>query len=240
MFGIETIRRCEQIVAVWFLFIYTAISAMSCSGEVRFSTDSDAPHTYTEFVHVLAAADGGANTEEPIAITFDGTETALMLYAALARAGKYVALDLSESSVTGFGDGDASNPLGLSYIVSIVLPNNLTRIGSKAFEGCVNLREVLIPNSVTEIGEYAFHACTSLTKIPIPASVTYIDRDAFSQCKALVTVVLAGDTRLADNTVFPDGAAFRAVAAQSEAFSTGTYQAARGTYQHIETNWRRL
>ena len=44
-----------------------------------------------------------------------------------------------------------------------VLPENLTAIGSRAFEGCGDLRLVNIPDSVTFIGEDAFRNCPQLT-----------------------------------------------------------------------------
>ena len=239
MVGTETIRRCG-LTSITLLLICTTISVMSCTVETRFFSDADAPHTYTEFAEALAETEGGASPNDPIDIAFDGAETTLALYAALGRAQKYVNLNLSESSVTGFGDTNVSNPSGMSFIVSIVLPNNLARIGRKAFEGCAYLREVIIPDSVTEIGEYAFHSCPSLADITIPESVRYIDRDAFSGCGNLATVRLMGDVRIADNTVFPSSVKFREVAMRSEDFGTSSYIAARGLYLRNGTEWSRL
>lgn len=44
----------------------------------------------------------------------------------------------------------------------LVLPKNLTRIESGAFEGCKALKDIEIPASVTFIGERAFKGCVSL------------------------------------------------------------------------------
>ena len=236
MVMIETTQRC-RLTSVTLLLVYAAICVASCTVETRFSSGSDVPDTYKEFQAALADADGGASPDDPVFVAFGGTETVLALYAAIARAGKYVSLDLSESSVTGFGDGDSSSPLGMSFIVSVVLPNNLSRIGRKAFEGCVNLRRAVIPDSVTEIGEYAFHSCLSLESVTIPENVDYIDRSAFSGCENLCAVHLMGYTRIADITVFPGGAKFREVAALSGTSEDGSYVAVRGTYMRSGTEW---
>ena len=46
---------------------------------------------------------------------------------------------------------------------SIILPDNLTNIGSGAFMGCPGLSEIVIPESVLTIGSEAFCFCGDLT-----------------------------------------------------------------------------
>ena len=70
----------------------------------------------------------------------------------------------------------------------IVIPDNITYIGWRAFAGCSNLTSVTIPDSVTEIGNSAFEYCTSLTSVTIPDSVTSIGWSAFSDCTSLTSV----------------------------------------------------
>lgn len=48
---------------------------------------------------------------------------------------------------------------------SIVLPKNLTHIGSQAFFGCRNLERIVIPAGVTHIGVGAFNGCTRLQEV---------------------------------------------------------------------------
>ena len=45
------------------------------------------------------------------------------------------------------------------------IPNNVTSIGSRAFEGSSGLTSVVIPNGVTNIGSRAFYGCDGLTSI---------------------------------------------------------------------------
>ena len=100
-------------------------------------------------------------------------------------------LDLSEATIVASeypyynSDCTQDNILGSGMfkgtgLINVVLPNNITEIGSSAFSGCKSLKSVNIPNGVTRIGGYAFYQCTSLTgELVIPNSVTSIDGYAF-------------------------------------------------------------
>ena len=63
-----------------------------------------------------------------------------------------------------------------------VIPNSVTSIGARAFEGCSGLYSINIPNSVTSIGASAFRHCSNLSSITVPNSVTSIGASAFSGC----------------------------------------------------------
>lgn len=230
-------RKC--IKSLFALIVLCAvINVTACdAGYHHSSSDSDVPHTYKEFVKALEDAEGGASMDDPVDIAFDGSATAFDLYVALNRVKKYVNLDISDSSVTGFDSSSSSSP-GVFLIVSLSLPHNLDKIGDKAFEYCSRLKEVLIPNAVTSIGECAFYNCTSLTEVTIPASVEYIGSDAFAYCAGLNTVILQGDVYIADFAVFPDGRKFmEAAILANEAGSA--YMAAHGTYRRNGNRWTR-
>lgn len=78
-----------------------------------------------------------------------------------------------------------------SYMVRLILPEGITRIGELAFAYC-GLEEINIPSTVTEIGASAFGACGSLTQVTIPESVTTIGARAFYSCDRLERVVIEG------------------------------------------------
>ncbi len=75
----------------------------------------------------------------------------------------------------------------------LTIGDNITRIGSYAFEGFTSLTSVTIGNSVTSIGSLAFYNCESLTSITIPHSVTLINSGAFEGCNSLTDVNYTGD-----------------------------------------------
>ncbi len=60
------------------------------------------------------------------------------------------------------------------------IPNNVTSIGSRAFEGSSGLTSVIIPNGVTNIGTRAFYGCSSLTSVTNYATTPQqIESDVF-------------------------------------------------------------
>ena len=86
---------------------------------------------------------------------------------------------------------------------SFNIPNSVTSIGNRAFDGCTVLTEATIPNSVTSIGDGAFSGCSALTEATIPNSVTSIGDGAFLNCSALTSVTIPNSvTTIGDNAFF--------------------------------------
>ena len=58
-----------------------------------------------------------------------------------------------------------------SAITSIKLPDTITEIPARTFQGCKNLVSVSMPAALVTIGDMAFEGCTSLKEITIPKTV---------------------------------------------------------------------
>lgn len=58
----------------------------------------------------------------------------------------------------------------------------------RPFDSCKKLTEVVMPDNLTEIGTNAFYYATALTKITIPAKVTSIAKRAFEGCDTLKNI----------------------------------------------------
>ena len=79
---------------------------------------------------------------------------------------------------------------GCAGRTSIPIPAGVTSIGDYAFAGCTDLESIIIPEGVTSIGEYTFNGCSSLESITIPAGVTTIGKRAFQNCSTLEAITL--------------------------------------------------
>ena len=89
---------------------------------------------------------------------------------------------------------------------SVSIPEGVTNIEVKAFDGCEELTSVILPKGIRSIGEKAFNECAALTTVEFKGVLhtgytiddTYITVDgyigdyAFNNCDKLVTVKYAG------------------------------------------------
>ena len=126
------------------------------------------------------------------------------LLAAIGTAGKYVALDLSASAMTGTAFANPAAAAGKSLIVSLRLPDAAQSIADGAFvangatfRGYTSLQEV---SNVERIGKCAFLSMSTLTSISFP-DASAIDEDAFNGCTALTTISFPEATTIG-NTAF--------------------------------------
>ncbi|MBO5338283.1 MAG: leucine-rich repeat protein [Clostridia bacterium] len=77
--------------------------------------------------------------------------------------------------------------------IDIVIPNiykglPVTKINSRAFNDCKNIKSIIMLNGMLHIGGSSFSNCTSLESITIPESVVSIGDYAFSGCSALKSI----------------------------------------------------
>ena len=87
-------------------------------------------------------------------------------------------------------------------VKDLVIPDDVTKIGKRAFSGCSSLSSVTIPNSVTSIGNSAFDGCSSLTSVTIGNSVKSIGNSAFNGCSSLSSVSIGNSVTEIDNYAF--------------------------------------
>lgn len=108
-----------------------------------------------------------ANSTAATITGYTGSATAVVL----PETYRYNGVDLPVTTV-------ASQALKGTSIESVVLPRNMTKVGSSAFMGASSLKSVSIPGTITSIGPNAFYGA-SLESIEIPSSVRTIGSYAF-------------------------------------------------------------
>ena len=87
-------------------------------------------------------------------------------------------------SGTGAIKEDAFSRSSLS-IKEVVIKEEITEIGSRAFQNCEQIQTVTLPESLTTLEEGTFFGCSGLKKITIPKNCVTIGEDAFYCCSGL-------------------------------------------------------
>jgi len=133
-----------------------------------------------------------------------------VLLSRIYSTNKFVNLDLSSCYINGVEfDTNSAATSGKNKIVSIILPNTVTRIksgtsadptfksftalksfsgagltsiGDYAFYNCSSLMMSSLPAGLTSIGDYAFYGCTGLAPTSLPAGLSSIGSYAFTGC----------------------------------------------------------
>lgn len=121
-------------------------------------------------------------------------------------------LDLSGATIVSGGDyyykqyfeyKTSDNEIGENMFIdcglsSIVMPDDITVIGTGAFKGCANLVSASISEKVTNIKSSAFEGCSQLESVVFPQNITELGSLSFKGCKALKTFTFPKVTSLAD------------------------------------------
>ena len=69
------------------------------------------------------------------------------------------------------------------------IPSGVTHIGDNAFSGSNHLKKIVLNDEITQIGSKAFYGC-EISSIDIPASVTNIESQAFRMCAELASITV--------------------------------------------------
>ena len=108
-------------------------------------------------------------------------------------------------------------------LVSIVIPNTITKIRAGAFYGCNGMMSINIPDNVTFIDNLAFTYCSSLTNMKIPSSVRILGDEAFAFCERLNNVELPSSIRTIGKMTFTQCKSLMKVEIPDSVMKIGTY-----------------
>ena len=114
-------------------------------------------------------------------------------------------------TIDGFGamedyQSESSTPwcYNKDEIKRIVIRDDITRIGARAFYNCINVTEIEIGNSVESIGSWALCNMNSLEELIIPQSVVSLETSAIRFCGSLHNIGFMGDAPVVGSYVFSD------------------------------------
>ncbi|MGI6692027.1 MAG: leucine-rich repeat protein [Christensenellales bacterium] len=92
-------------------------------------------------------------------------------------------------------------------LVSIHLPDSITKIGSYAFADCPALEEITLPKAWEEVSDgygYLFKGCSLLKRITVPEGMVRLPDHAFRGCGDLEEVILPASLVEIGNSAFMD------------------------------------
>ncbi|MBR4311753.1 MAG: leucine-rich repeat domain-containing protein, partial [Bacteroidaceae bacterium] len=124
-----------------------------------------------------------------------------------------------EYTVTEIGDRAFVSQTSeyFTQLKRVIIPDNIKRIGTEVFTGCLALECVVLPDDITDISEGAFAGCPNLelkgknsaenngaliingtliaasrkvSEYDVPEGVTRIGKQAFSLCRSLTSITL--------------------------------------------------
>ena len=101
-------------------------------------------------------------------------------------------------SGTGAIKEDAFSRSSLS-IKEVVIKEEITEIGSRAFQNCEQIQTVTLPESLTTLEEGTFLGCSGLKKITIPKNCETIGNHAFYYCSGLEEISVADGNPVFDS-----------------------------------------
>lgn len=94
---------------------------------------------------------------------------------------------------------------------SVILPESIKYIWSRAFENCGSLKKVTIL-SAELIGDFAFANCGALETVELPENLDYVSFDAFGGCDSLKSIIIPKNVK----TIRPGAFGYRYVQVEGE------------------------
>ena len=205
--GLLTVAAGEPLSTLTVKAASTVDTSKSGTATVTVTVTEPPVTTVTSIAGIrayLLAASGGLTADDPAPLKVQlhlphALEGWTALLDEIQNAGRFVALDLSASTISGteYDPGTANS--GKSWIVSLVLPNAATSVkagsGTNSSFMYFTALTSVSGSAVETIGTYAFRYRDALTTVSFPAA-TSIGDSAFSNCEALTSVILPAATSI--------------------------------------------
>lgn len=110
-----------------------------------------------------------------------------------------------------------------SLITEVLIPDSITTIEERAFEGCEKIKSITFGKNVRLIGSWAFYRCEDLISLALPQGLIDVGSYAFAGCAALEEVSLPGSVKNTGSYVFSGCSALKRVQFEEGILSVGNF-----------------
>lgn len=104
-------------------------------------------------------------------------------------------LDEYANSVNSVEENMLRNICNRGFI-NVVIPDDVTSIGSYAFYACLNLTNITLPQGLTEIKAAALSECRNLNDVNLPSTCTTFGDSCFYNCEKITRMVIPSGTTI--------------------------------------------
>lgn len=91
---------------------------------------------------------------------------------------------------------------GAEHLTSITIPATVTTLKDRVFQQCKELKTITIPSTVRSMGKSLFESCKTITEIKLPNKVTAIEYGMFSNCRALQDITIPAFVKCIGRSAF--------------------------------------
>lgn len=164
------------------VIVQTVISyRTSTAGQIVTGWENACKDSNGESLTVISNTVNGTNGT----VTIDGTVASIVGASTTAHLSENLAYIAVPDSVSTIG----SHAFCSTSITDVQLPTSLRVIGEKAFSDCQQLVDnITVPEGVTHIGKRAFNGSYYISTINLPSTLVSIGDFAFGSCASLATL----------------------------------------------------
>lgn len=170
----------------------------TCSVSIGTCTDADIniPPTIDEYIVTEIGEDAFANCANITSITIPDSVTTISYYP-FSGCPDLVFTQYEQGLYLGTGTNPYHALVGIASddtgsVVSFKVHEDTKCIADSTFGGCFNMVSIELPDGITRIGRRMFEDCESLESVHVPGNVTQIASGAFQGCRNLKRVTFEG------------------------------------------------
>ncbi|MBE6579290.1 MAG: leucine-rich repeat domain-containing protein [Ruminococcaceae bacterium] len=170
----------------------------TCSVSIGTCTDADIsiPPTIDGYIVTEIGEDAFANCANITSITIPDSVTTISYYP-FARCPNLVFTQYEQGLYLGTSTNPYHALVGIASddtgsVVSFKVHEDTKCIADNTFGGCFNMVSIELPNGITRIGRRMFEDCERLESVHVPGNVTQIAAGAFQGCRNLERVTFEG------------------------------------------------